>query len=808
MLAGVVADCRGEADSGQAAFESKCASCHGARGEGVANVHEEPLAGELSVADLASFIEGSMPEDDPESCVGEEARQIADYMYGAFYSPEARLKHRLDGAARVELARLTVEQYRNAVADLIAHFTPQPAAASQTETPDEGAAVAAPGLQADYFQSKGMSKANELKQQRVDHRIDFDFGEQGPSGEIAADQFAIIWEGAVLAGDTGHYEFRVRTPNGARLYVNNDQTGSRKRLRDDSAVAGQAALVDMWVSSGETRERRARVFLLGGRRYPLRLEFFKYKEKTASIRLEWKPPHGAWSVLDHNHLVAAPAARSFVVETPFPPDDRSLGYERGSSVSPEWHAATTGGAIAAAAEVVNRLPLLAGFKEKDPQRAERVREFLLRFASVAFRRPLTGPEEQLFGESMFAGEASAESAARRAVMLILKSPHFLYTDLTPAGQLPSQHTIAARLAFALWDSIPDEPLRHAADHGELATREQIESQARRMMNGPRARAKMHGFFGHWLELEGRDLAKDQQMFPEFDEAVIADLRRSLELFLDQVAWSEASDYRELLLADYLVLNERLRGLYRPEASDAQPPAAQPPVEDAPDESAEVAPAASAQPPADFERVAFPPERRAGVLTHPYLLSAFAYHNSTSPIHRGVFLTRNVVGRTLQPPPMAVAFNNEEFSPELTMREKITQLTRNKACMSCHAVINPLGFALENFDAVGRWRTSDNEKPVDAKSEYQTADGESLAIANARDIAQFAAGGDSASRAFVKSVFHHVVKQSPLAYGTETVEELRLQFAEDDFNMRKLWASIAARAAVHGQRATAEPESEP
>jgi hypothetical protein len=298
------------------------------------------------------------------------------------------------------------------------------------------------------------------------------------------------------------------------------------------------------------------------------------------------------------------------------------------------------------------------------------------------------------------------------------------------------------------------------------------------------------------------------MFPEFDEAVVADLRRSLELFIEQVIWSEQSDYRQLLLADYLVLNERLRGLYQSELRDESTEFA--PTETAENHSVELAESvpsdgATVQPEPDFELIAFSPNQRAGVLTHPYLLSAFAYHNNTSPIHRGVFLTRNIVGRSLNPPPIAVAFKNDEFAPDLTMREKITQLTRDSACMSCHKVINPLGFALENFDAVGRWRTSDNNKPVDTKSEYTTAEGQTLNVQNARDVANFAVNSESSHRAFVTQVFQHLVKQNPFAYGPDVIDQLRSQFAEDDFNIQNLWARIAALAAAHDPTET--PESE-
>ena len=188
-----------------------------------------------------------MPEEEPETCVGEEARQVAEYIYHEFYSRNAQRRKGLVASPRIELTRLTVPQYKNAVADLIGYFTPQ------DDSPAE------PGLSAEYYQSKGMSKADKLKQSRIDDSVDFDFGEGSPLESIGADQFSIVWRGALVAEDTGHYEFRVRTQNGARLYLNSDRPQRRRRLRDDSSVAGQAALIDAWVSSRKNaREHRPR----------------------------------------------------------------------------------------------------------------------------------------------------------------------------------------------------------------------------------------------------------------------------------------------------------------------------------------------------------------------------------------------------------------------------------------------------------------------------------------------------------------------------------------------------------------------
>ena len=796
-------------------YQQHCASCHAENGQGVDEEYDEPLFGDRAMASLARYIERRMPDDDPELVMGQEARDVTDYIYHEFYSVEAR--HRKGLIPKIQLTRLTVPQYRNAVADMVLHFTPEVSQSIKKEISKEqeeqadcyefGEGVLSerpiePGLLAQYYQSKGMNKANELMLERVDKKLQFDFDLGTPSPSITPDQFSAIWQGSLFARETGHYEFRIRTQNGARLYLNSENLGQRKRMRDDSSEAGQAALIDGWVSSGKMRELTERVYLLGGRHYPIRLEFFKYLEKTASVQLEWKPPHGTWMVLDHNHTSTLLSPRTFVVDTAFPADDRSFGYERAISVTPSWPEATTQGAVATAEEIVTRLPLLAELtvdeemtsKEEEDEsremtgeekvqmeqwRHDQVKAFVLEFAQLAYRRPLQEDQIRLISEALLGDAGPMETAVRRAIIFILKSPNFLYADLSTDSLNPGPFDLANRLALALWDSIPDTILWEAAAEGQLSDDEALTAQAHRMLKDPRAQSKMRHFFNHWLELEERDLAKDKTLFPEFDEAVIAELRHSLDLFIDQIVWSESSDYRDLLRADYLYLSDKLEDLY------AQEPEEGPPFYDW--QRPKVT---------EFKTVEDMTLKRSGVLTHPYLLSAFAYHNNTSPIHRGVFITRNIVGRELKTPPDDVEFNDEEFAPDATMREKITQLTRDQACMSCHSVINPFGFALENFDAVGRWRTEENNKQVVTLSEYVTADGDIVKVESARDIANFAINSESAHRTFVTQLFEHLVKQPPLAYGLDTVDELQQEFVAKEFSIQNIMIEIALRSAKY------------
>jgi hypothetical protein len=598
-----------------------------------------------------------------------------------------------------------------------------------------------------------VKKKEEVKFERIDPQVAFDFGTESPEPATMSNvQFSARWSGSVIAEETGVYEFILKTENGARLWVNGPKN----------------MIIDGWVKAGdEPREEKKSIFLLGGRAYPLRIEFFKYKEKTASLQLQWKPPHGAQQVIPTRHLSPNEVPPSMLVSTAFPADDRSVGYERGTGVSKAWQQATIDAAIAVAEHVEENLLELAGTKADAPDRVERFKDLTRRILQGAFRRPLSD-EQRAFVETQFSTAKSPEIAVKRVILFALKSPRFLYPDLHERAQ-PDDYDVAARLALALWDSVPDEELLKAAEAGKLRTREEITGQAQRMLADQRSKTKVAGFFHHWLDLErAESIAKDPQAFPGFDEAVLADLRTSLSMFIDQVVWSDRSDYRELLQADYLLLNDRLAHFYGKGA-----------VGDG------------------FQRVGFDRNERAGVVTHPYLMAALAHNKFTSPIHRGVFLTRNVLGLTLKSPPMAIEFEDSRFDPSMTMREKVTEMTRDTSCMGCHSVINPLGFALEQYDAIGRWRTIDNNKPVDPSSELATDDGETVHLRGARDIADLAVRSEQGQRAFIRHLFHHTAKQDAAAYGARTLETLRETFASSEFNIRKLLTEMAVVSAARG-----------
>jgi hypothetical protein len=163
--------------------------------------------------------------------------------------------------------------------------------------------------------------------------------------------------------------------------------------------------------------------------------------------------------------------------------------------------------------------------------------------------------------AQFEGSSEVEKAVKKTLLLVLKSPQFLYPEI-PDGKV-DDYDVASRLSFALWDSLPDQTLLDAAAQSQLHTSDQIEAQTKRMLSDSRARGKISDFFRHWLKMaEAEDMSKDPSAFPEFTTTILGDLRTSLELFVQDTIWnSDSSDYRKLLLADYVFMNRRLAEFY-------------------------------------------------------------------------------------------------------------------------------------------------------------------------------------------------------------------------------------------------------
>ncbi|MFK8114784.1 MAG: DUF1588 domain-containing protein [Rubripirellula sp.] len=764
---GLAADARGEQASkdpliakGQQIYRASCTRCHGEQGKGVEEFYADPLVGDLTIGELKQVIADTMPEEDPDTCVAEDAGAVAAYVHHAFYSEAAQVRNR---PPRTTLSRLTGEQLRQSLADLYGRFEDDPWIQEKR------------GVKAVYFDGARWKK-EKIRIERVDPIIDFDFGNEGPApGEkddkkkINPEDFYIQWSGSLKVERTGRYEIVLRSSCSCVM-----DFGANDRV-----------LINNHVQSEGKDEFRRTLHLTAGRCYPFVIEFTQRKRKTeqpaAKVSLSWVPPGDSEEIIPPQNLIPDMMPPTFALQTKLPADDRSYGYERGTAINQSWDASTSAAAIEFGQFAANEL--YAQYrrrhrKDSDENRAK-LRGFLTELVETACRGPLDDDVKKLYIDRQLAEAADDAQAIKRAALMAIKSPRFLYPALD-RDRSKSQRA-ANRLALVLFDSLPsDRWLRKLIEKNQLEKSEQIGDAAWRMTNDYRSRAKTRAFLYEWLDLSHLDeLSKDSESFPGFDKPLVGDLKKSLDAFLDEVVWSEASDFRQLLQADWMISSDRIANYYGDSWKPADPKDAG----------------------KSLFRSVGNPQHHVGVMSHPLVMSNFAYHKTTSPIHRGVFLTRHVMGRVIRPPNAAFSPLNPDLHPALTTRERVELQTNEVNCQVCHSKINAMGFALEGFDATGRFRTTENEKPIDTRGGYLSTAGEKHDFDGARELGDFLAGSPDCHRAFVDAAFEHFVKQPIAAYGPETSQRLTKQFQDSGYNVRKLIVWIAMTAAQHSLHPT-------
>ncbi len=323
-------------------------------------------------------------------------------------------------------------------------------------------------------------------------------------------------------------------------------------------------------------------------------------------------------------------------------------------------------------------------------------EILTALARRAYRRPVADSDVATLMEFYEAGHAERgfEAGIQKAVERMLVAPEFLFrverdpVDIRAgAAYRLTDLELASRLSFFIWSSIPDDELLDLAEAGQLGESAVLEQQVRRMLADRRASALVENFASQWLQLPRLEgVAPDADIFYEFDENLRADMERETRLFLESQLRADR-DLRELLTADYTFANERLAHHYGIDGVYGE----------------------------RFRRVAVDSERRGGLLGHASLLTLTAYPNRTSPVLRGKWVLDNLLGSPPpEAPPNVPALEENHGGREvLSMRERMEQHRANPACASCHRIMDPPGFVLENYDAIGRWRDADEAgAPVD------------------------------------------------------------------------------------------------
>jgi mono/diheme cytochrome c family protein len=344
-------------------------------------------------------------------------------------------------------------------------------------------------------------------------------------------------------------------------------------------------------------------------------------------------------------------------------------------------------------------------RDKAPTAAERAcaSQILGRLARRAYRQPVSATELAPILEFYDTARArgSFEDGIQRGLQRILASPRFVFRlERDPVGAAPgsvrpvSNLELASRLSFFLWSSIPDEPLLRAAAQGTLTQPAVLDQQVRRMLADPRAEALVTNFAGQWLHLRNvRSVQPNSDEFPDFDDNLRQAFRRETELLFSSIL-REDRNVLDLLRADYTFVNERLARHYG------------------------IANIYGSR----FRRVPVTDDARRGILGQGSMLAVTSHAERTSPVLRGKWVLENLLGLPVPPPPPDVPSlkGNSEGEKPRTLREQLAEHRADPVCASCHKVMDPVGFALENFDAVGAWRTQEPGGRIDASG--QLADG--------------------------------------------------------------------------------------
>jgi hypothetical protein len=338
---------------------------------------------------------------------------------------------------------------------------------------------------------------------------------------------------------------------------------------------------------------------------------------------------------------------------------------------------------------------------------EKAREILTRFATRAYRRPASADEVErllkLFDGSQKAGE-KFEASIVFSMQAVLVSPKFLFRvelDDRPDSADPHPITewqLASRLSYFIWSTMPDEELFELARKGELS--KNIPAQVKRMLANPRSKALVDNFAMQWLQLRLlKHYSPDPKLFPKFDEALRASMFKETEMFLEAFVQEDRS-ILDLIDGKFTFLNGRLANHYG--------------IADTAGNrwSKNFGKRGSQIPWDKFVRVELPDDERSGVLTQASVLAVTSNPTRTSPVKRGRWVLEQILGTPPPPPPPNVPELDEKKQTTGTLRQRMEQHRENPSCANCHARMDPLGFAFENFDAIGAWRTKDGEAVID------------------------------------------------------------------------------------------------
>jgi hypothetical protein len=321
--------------------------------------------------------------------------------------------------------------------------------------------------------------------------------------------------------------------------------------------------------------------------------------------------------------------------------------------------------------------------------------------------------------------------------------------------------VASRLSYFLIGSMPDAELFAAAELGELNSPEQIRAQAERLLQSPRARERLGLFFTEWLELRNIDrMLKDATLFPDYSLQQGAMLRDQVELFATAVVLDQAGTPADLLTASYTFMTPELAPLY-----------------------GVVAPAMPG-----FSRVDLDPARRIGLLTHVGILANLAKANQNDPVHRGKFVRERLLCQVVPPPPANANITPPAVRADATTRERFAQHRADPSCAACHTLMDPIGLGFEHYDALGQWRDTENNLPIDATGEIIGTDVAGT-FDGAIELSHKLAQGAQVRACLVEQLFRFAHGRSATAADDDRLSWLGGQFEAGSYQIKALLLAL-------------------
>jgi mono/diheme cytochrome c family protein len=401
--------------------------------------------------------------------------------------------------------------------------------------------------------------------------------------------------------------------------------------------------------------------------------------------------------------------------------------------------------------------------------AQAARQILTRFVSRAFRRPATEDELRRYFElgATVRGEGGDPQAAVEVVVAaVLCSPHFLFkVERDPEGSDPEairtldEYELATRLSYFLWSSMPDDELLAQARVNRL--RKNLDSQVRRMLVHRNSRALVDNFAGQWFQLRNLEMTSpDKKLFPQFDQKLRDAMGVETLRFFAHVM-RENRSVLELVDADYTFLNEPLARFYGIENVKGD----------------------------EFRRVSLADSPRGGVVTQASVLTLTSNPTRTSPVKRGKWVMENILGTPPPEPPADVPMLEDQKQLTGSLREQMEQHRADPNCAVCHRKMDQLGFALENFDAVGAWRTSDGEYPVNAAGELP--DGRSFnGPAELKRLLKDTSA-DEFARCMAEKMLTYATGRGVEPFDRPAVDEIVGRLQQDDYRFATLVEAVTA-----------------